>query len=279
MKGIIALDIDGTITDQFHHLPLEVSVFLENLTSEGWRLIFITGRPFQWGYQTLHALHCAYYFGVQNGALILEMPQQNIKLKKYLHADVLPAMDKVCEKEPSNYIIYSGYDHHDICYYRPALFEGQLLDYLHKRTAALQEKWIPLDSFDSLPIRDWASVKAFGHLESAVRISQRIEKEIGLHAPMIRDPFNPDYFVIQATHADAEKGKAVQEFANLMGSPPIIIAAGDDNNDASMLAAADIKIVMETAPAHLLKMADIIAPAASRQGIITGLQEAIKRVL
>jgi hydroxymethylpyrimidine pyrophosphatase-like HAD family hydrolase len=278
MKGIIALDIDGTITDQIHHLPREVKEFFENLISDGWRIIFITGRPFQWGYSALQSLQCSYYFAVQNGALILEMPQKIIKLKKYLHPNILAGMDLVCKGELSSYVVYSGYDHNDICYYRPALFDRFLLDYLLKRVNTLEERWIALESFDQLPIKEWASVKSFGHIELANRLSRRIENELHLHAPVIRDPFDPNYYVVQATHLQVDKGKTLQEFIKIVGTPPIIIAAGDDNNDASMLSVADIKIVMETAPAYLLEMADIKAPAASKQGIITGLQEALRRI-
>jgi hydroxymethylpyrimidine pyrophosphatase-like HAD family hydrolase len=42
-----------------------------------------------------------------------------------------------------------------------------------------------------------------------------------------------------------------------------------------MLESANIKVVMATAPQDLLKMADIIAPAAQKFGIIQGLQQAI----
>lgn len=278
MKGIIALDIDGTLTDQLHHIPVEVKAFLESLTLQGWRLIFITGRPFTWGSPILQSLQCSYHLAVQNGAAILEMPQKIIKVKKYLHCNLLPTLDTICRGEPSDYIIYSGCDHHDVCYFRPFNFEPNLLSYLEKRKNTLGETWIAVETFDKLPIHDWASVKCFGTEESAKRLSLKFETELNLHAPWIRDPIDPQYYVIQATHLHADKGQALREFAKIAGTPPIIIAAGDDNNDASMFAVADIRVVMETAPPHLQEMADVIAPSAAKQGIIQGLTEALRGI-
>ena len=41
-KGIIALDIDGTITVQKHFLETSVKNYLNELIASGWCLIFIT---------------------------------------------------------------------------------------------------------------------------------------------------------------------------------------------------------------------------------------------
>ncbi|MBI5274275.1 MAG: HAD hydrolase family protein, partial [Chlamydiales bacterium] len=46
MKGIIALDIDGTIANKDHLIPKDVELFLHKLAKEGWILAFLTGRTF-----------------------------------------------------------------------------------------------------------------------------------------------------------------------------------------------------------------------------------------
>jgi len=60
--------------------------------------------------------------------------------------------------------------------------------------------------------------------------------------------------------------------------PRPLIVGGDDHNDRASLECADIKVVMENAPASLKSMADIIAPLSIHHGIIHGLNEAFKRV-
>lgn len=276
MKGIIALDIDGTAAVPGQAIAHEVALYLKQLMHDQWQLIFITGRSYQFGCRALHPLSFPYFLAVQNGAILLEMPSKNIVGKKYLDRSIIPAMQEICEGTPSDFVIYAGIEHQDRCFYREQHFSPVLLDYLKERTKAFQETWIPLPSFEHLDIDAFPSVKCFGLERSAIEIAQRIEQELGLHVPLIRDPFNFDYFVAQATHPKVNKGQAIHDLEFLLNCEGPIIAAGDDYNDSSMLAVADIKVVMSTAPAELQQVADVIAPQASEHGIIAGLNAALE---
>lgn len=277
-KGIIALDIDGTVTAQAHELDSHVIDTLSQLSKEGWRIIFITGRPFQWGELTLRPLPFSYAMAVQNGALLLEMPSRNILIRKYLTQDVLPKMKKISQSYETDFVVYSGLENDDWCYYCPQFLPPPVLSYGLERAAFLGEKWQPLATFFDLPVSRFTSIKFFAKDKRAFMLSQTIETELRLHAPPNRDPFNPDYFVIQATHAEATKGHILKEFMQTMQVTGPVIAAGDDHNDCSMLKVATIKIVMANAPPDLLAMADVVAPPATQQGIIQGLHEAIQRL-
>ncbi len=277
MKGIIALDIDGTVTLPGQNIPRETLAFLSELIKSHWDIIFITGRSVPWASKTLQELPSPYYLSVQNGAITLEMPSKKILSKKYLDRSIIPVMQEICEGEPTDFIIYSGYEFDDFCFYRPNHFSPELLGYLHARASAYQEKWEQLSSFNLLTIEQFPSIKCFGLHSPAQEVAKRIERDLGLHVPVIRDPFNDNYFVAQATHPDVSKGQALNELAKLLGNTGPVIAAGDDYNDISMLAEADLTIVMATAPETMLSTADIIAPSAQHQGLINGLTQAIKR--
>lgn len=278
LKGIIALDIDGTVTAQTHELDSHVIDTLNRLSKEGWLIIFITGRPFQWGELTLRPLPFSYAIAVQNGALLLEMPSRKILIRKYLTQDLLPKIKEISQNYETDFVIYSGLENDDWCYYRPQSLPLPILSYGLQRAAFLGEKWQPLSTFSDLPVSRFTSIKFFVKDKQAFALSKAIEMELGLHAPPNRDPFNRDYFVIQATHAEATKGHILKEFIQTMGIKGPVIAAGDDHNDYSMLKVANIKIVMANAPPDLLSIADIVAPPATQKGIIQGLNEAIQRL-
>lgn len=273
-KGIIALDIDGTLTPEAHAVAPQVIDYLTSLSKMGWQLIFITGRPFQWSYQTLRVMPFSYILAVQNGALLLELPAREIVIRKYLSREIIPQMTKICSKFETDFIIYSGLENHDICYYRPEKMSPALLSYVKKRAAALQENYQAVDYFQDIPITVFSSIKCFADESQAFALSREIEK-FGLHAPPNKDPFDPCYYVIQGTHAEATKGQALKDFAASLGGQIPIIAAGDDYNDMSMLHVADVKVVMANAPRQVLDMADVVAPTAMENGIIEGLKEAI----
>ncbi len=276
MKGIIALDIDGTITVHHTDLPQEVKLFLKGL-SENWFIVFITGRTFTWGFDVLQNLDFSYCLAVHNGAIVFQMPSKKIVLKKLVSVDDLPAIDSLFDDLPDDYILYPETEGTPLCYYRPKNFSLGLLSYLKGRSQAFQEMWIPVDDFKNLPFEDFFALKYFGSFEYSQKIADRLEIK-KLHAPIIKDPYYKDVYIVQATHRDVSKGSTLEQLKQLLLPNGVTIAAGDDNNDASMLAFADVKVVMATAPDALLQIAHVIAPPASEMGIISGLQSAINRV-
>ena len=83
-----------------------------------------------------------------------------------------------------------------------------------ERTSALGEKWLSLETFSTLPVSHFSSIKFFAQKEQAFRISHLLEKELGLHAPPNRDPYNPEFYVVQATHPEATKGGVLSGSCN-----------------------------------------------------------------
>lgn len=274
-KGVIALDLDGTLTTETEGLSAELIQYLSEIASDGWTFVFLTGRNFERGKRTLEALPFPYILGVQNGALMIEMPGFRVVARKILSMEILPRLNQICEEESTDYIIYSGFEHGDWCYYRPSHLPKLILSYVTERTRSLKEKWRAVDSFEGLPFSDFTSLKFFAKEKEALSIGAKLEKIMGLHAPLNKDPFDHSYTIIQATHPEATKGDALQDYLKTINHSGPIIAAGDDQNDLTMLQKAEVKIVMANAPAELLTIADIVAPSASENGIFRGLAEAL----
>lgn len=272
-RGLIALDIDGTLTDKIETVHPDVVDYLSDLHNKGWQFIFITGRPLRWGERTVQTLNFPCALAVQNGALILEWPTKHILDRQYLTQNFLPQMEAVCKKYMMNFVVYTGSENEDRCYYCPQHFDPELHAYLLRRATLTEEEWIPLESYADLPFTTFSAFKCFATKEQAHLLSVQIEETLKLHAPPIRDPFSDTYFVIQVTHAHATKGRALQRYATMHNIQGPIIAAGDDCNDMSMLRVADFKIAMTDAPEELRAIADVIAPPASQNGLIIGLQK------
>lgn len=278
-SGIIALDIDGTVTDQAYSVHHDVVDYLKMLNGKGWQIIFISGRPYKWGMEIVRHFNFELAFGVQNGALILEIPAHTILDRKYLDELSFQKIFRICSQLKTGFVIYSGWENKDLCYYNPSHFSSQILDYIEKRASTLKEPWITVSNFDELLFNKYPSLKCFSNnLEEAFALSKRIEEETGLHAPVNKDPFNKEYYVIQITHAEANKGSCLRSFINKSNVKGPIIAAGDDFNDIPMFNLADIAVVMNNAPSKVLEWADVVAPPASEEGLISGLEEAIRKL-
>ncbi len=276
MTGLIALDIDGTITIESRTIPDEVVRYLALLQAEGWVIALVTGRTFNQCEKLVSCLPFSYFLAVQNGAILLSMPERRVISRHYLDKETLQTMSKISMDHFHDVVVYSGYEHGDRCFYRPHAFCEELLAYTARRCEEYGELWEPLDSFERLPLETFASTKSFGAYEPLEPLSVLFKDRLKLHAPINRDPFEVGYFVMQTTHPLVNKGQAVRDVKVYSGSSGLTIAAGDDCNDIELLSAADIAIAMGDSPVALHKYATIIAPPASELGIIQGLNQAIK---
>jgi hydroxymethylpyrimidine pyrophosphatase-like HAD family hydrolase len=269
--GILALDLDGTLTNEPFSIPSAIITVLERLQKQGWTLLFMTGRPFSWGVRPLMALQVPYYIAAINGANLVQMPTGQQLLQKTIPLAELQVLGDACRAEKSNYVLYGGYVTQDRCYYRRDLFAPDLMHYLDRRCLHFGEEWHAVNSFEVVPLHSCASVKSFGDLESCQRIATAMEQRCQWQVTVIEDPYNRKSYVAQATHRQCNKGSVLLDFIKLQDFKGTVIAAGDDYNDVSMLQVAHIKIVMSTAPLAVQKLADIIAPSASEYGLATVL--------
>lgn len=278
MKGMIALDIDGTAAIPSQPIAEEVAEYLQGLAKQGWVVLFVTGRALHWALKVVDSLRFPFFLACYNGAVLLEMPMKNVIKKKFLSKTILNSLQKICQQHASSFVVYAENRFQDVCYYVPATFSSVMLDYLRRRSAAFGEKWEPLVDFEGRVPEEFPSVKCFGEQSDAQKVATLIEQQLHLHVPLIRDPFHLEYYVAQATHPDVTKGQALIDLSQYIGCRGPIIAAGDDHNDLSMFAQADHTIVMETAPPPLFDLADVIAPSAERHGIIKGIQDILMRI-
>lgn len=277
-KGIIALDIDGTITVQHATLDASVSDYLNGLIVQGWRLIFITGRTFSFAMPILSSIKGDYFFAVQNGAALYAMPQGSCLTKHSIPTSLLRSLDPIFQKSKKGLLVESGKENADVCYYKPQDFSPEEESYLTVRKKISPEKWREITSFEELPIPDFAVGKYFAFESEAREIAERILLALPLNVTVISDPFRPGFYLAHINAWGVSKGQILEEFIAMHPAGLPVIAAGDDYNDVEMLEKSMIKIVMQNAPAPLREIADIVAPPASEQGIIQGLEEALWKV-
>ncbi|MCI0382604.1 MAG: Cof-type HAD-IIB family hydrolase [Chlamydiae bacterium] len=277
-KGFIALDIDGTITSDLLSIPKKVSDYLHLLFQEGWRILFLTGRTLSFAKPILTQFAFPYLVALQNGADILEMPKERLLHRCYLEGDAIKKIDQIYSKKGKDFIIYSGYEKGDFCYFRPKNFSKDLLKYFETLKRFSLEEWKAVHSFDFSSSSNFPLVKSFGDEETLHGLNLELGQIDHLHTTLIRDPLSPKFFLNLVTKSCATKGEALKQMLKPFqtGSSDVIIAAGDDRNDVPMLSLANVRIVMGTAPKEMHTKADIVAAPATHLGIIEALEKTTK---
>lgn len=277
MKGIIASDIDGTLTDKSHVIPFEVARYLEKLHQEGWVICLITGRMFAFAKESLIHLKFPYFLALQNGAEILSMPDKEILFQNFLTKEDLIEIERISEKEgEEDFIVYSGYERGDFCYYRRSRFSLSMLTYLERLKATTQEVWQEIEVMEEITQESFPLIKYLGTKRQLKKIEERLKKLDRFSLSVLVDTLDKSLYILLITAKVANKGKAIRFLMNKMGWQGPLIAAGDQSNDIPLFLEADHTIAMEDGDEELKQHADIIANPGAEMGIISALEKVIR---
>lgn len=100
--------------------------------------------------------------------------------------------------------------------------------------------------------------------------------EAGLLAGAAGSPRTPELMYVNATHPEADKGRALARAADHLGiAMADVVAVGDAANDLSMLAVAGTAIAMGQAPAEVRDAAHLVVPAVDAHGVAVALDAAV----
>jgi hydroxymethylpyrimidine pyrophosphatase-like HAD family hydrolase len=269
-RGILALDIDGTVTTKKDVLPEKTLQFINQLIENEVVISFITGRTFSFARPLFTPLVGPYFLAPQNGSALFQMPQTQLIVESCLTKQEVLQIQALCQTKQIGLLIETGYQRGDICYYNIHDFHPKWHNYLNFRAYISQGQWKKLEDLNQLPEDRFACIKFFSDQPDPF-IKQAYPY---LNCVTITDPFCPGGYLTLITQELASKGCIVSKLKELYPGRSVI-AAGDDLNDLSMLAQADVKIVMQTAPKQMWQQADILAKPAAEEGIIEAIKKAI----
>ena len=274
--GTIALDIDGTITDDRRIVPEQVIAYLESLYEKRWQIVFITGREFVYTMQALAPVEFPYYLATQNGADIISMPERKLLKSYYFDKKVVLDLETLFNQIGQDFLLYSGFSEGDFCYYRndktPSHAKDLIL-WMQQRSAL---PWKNLKEFSECSQEKFPMIKAIGYEEDFLELEAKILKDHSLNFVTIQDPKTKVFHYLLITALMATKKGALEYLFTHHGLKRPLIVGGDDHNDKDSLLFADVSIAMENAPKTLKATSHIIAPLSSEFGIIKGIEKALK---
>lgn len=273
MKGWIALDIDGTITLEKTSVPYSVIDCLRSYQKEGWQIVFATGRPFAFTMQAFSNFDFPYFLILQNGSATVSMPERQMVNRSYLPVSCIQWIEKAYNGVDGDFLIYSGIERGDFCYYRPHRFQSKEKIYLEQLQKRQKESWKEVNDFKSIQIDSFPLIKCFGTLDQMSFLASRLNDHF--QTSLIQDPHEKNTTLLLITASNVTKGKALKFLLTKYGRGSKVIAAGDDLNDISLLEQADVKIAMPHSPDALKNLATFIAGPTKDLGIIHALKRAI----
>ncbi len=276
-QGVIALDIDGTLTYGKRPIAGPITAYLDQKAKEGWTIFFITGRTLAFATMAISHLKFPYYIGVQNGADILEMPAKKNVFRKHIPLSILDLFDQIFDPIEGDYLVHTDYEKGDVCHYREKHLTKEGLEYI-KRVGEV----IPVKSVESFKVLDGEHtpyVKCFGTHQEMIEMEKLLEMVPGISCVRNRDVIVSDRSILLISAEGIDKGTAVSHLLETKIGQRPVIAAGDDRNDIPLLKVADVGIAIENGCQELIEMADIVAKGPEEHGVIAALDEGIAKCL
>lgn len=274
MRGIIATDIDRTLTNRDHIIPQDVITYLEKSHKEGFEIVFLTGRPFSFASRALRGCNFPFHLGVQNGAEVLKMPEKTFRSQKFLTKDVVLKICAAAQFIDRDFVIYSGAEHGDYCYYNPKKFSGAGKEYVESLKKYGAAHWKEVDSFENIQREVFPMMRLFGTLVDMESLKKKVLELANVCCVILNDVTRENTFVLMITEKEVDKGHSLRRLIEHYDWQGCVIGCGDDLNDISLFDAVDISIGMENGHPQLLKKATIIAKPSYNMGIIEALDEA-----
>jgi HAD superfamily hydrolase (TIGR01484 family) len=259
-KYLLALDIDGTLTDSSHKIPQKVIEYLYQSYLEGAQVGFITGRFFPYAEAYLQNLPFPYFLATQNGAQLFEMPSKKNVANYFLSKDLILEIDFIAANHPEDFIVYTDKHHDYKTFYREGRFSKDLFLHILNLESSAFHPLEKIEDFANLPTKAACCLKNFGTYLELKPLHDVISK-LPVEQSLIQDPTSLKYCMNLVTHQMASKGGAIKSIVKLLNQDLPVIGAGNDRNDISLLKGSSISIAVgREAPEELLKVATLLAP-------------------
>lgn len=258
MYKLLALDLDGTLTNSNKEITPFTRKVLEEVQQQGIRIALASGRPLEGISPIAEQLHLAQYSGyimAFNGGLIVDCKAGKHLYENYLNPSLYPLLYEKCHKGDFAILTYlnghiasedinNKYVKHNAIRNRMPLLQlsNLLQEILHP-----EPKWI-----------------VAGEPEKLIRLEKELQTLFQDELSIYRS--EPYYLEILPPGIDKKNGiKLIADSLSIQVEN--IIACGDGYNDISMIGYAGLGIAMANANTEVKAAADYITLSNDEDGV------------
>jgi Cof subfamily protein (haloacid dehalogenase superfamily) len=273
---LLALDIDGTLTDANFQVPARNITALRAAHEAGIEIILATGRRHDYALPIAQELGFPLWLISSNGALIRSSAGETF------------FTDRLSARTAAELIQYMGEfrGHAVLTFDRAANVPGndslvlESADELNKTVSRWLEVNRPYIKFvspleDAL-VEDPLQAMYCGRVAAMERLQQRLSHAGFLDKiTVLKTQYDHrDLCILDILNRDCSKGHALRRWAQQRGIPrEQIMAIGDNHNDVEMLEFAGVAVVMGNASQELKQHGWIVTGSNAESGVAVAVEE------
>ena len=264
IKGIIALDLDGTLLNSKKELSEGNLAALQKAADAGWEIVPTTGRFYGGMPDFIRELPFVHYAITINGAYVEDLREGNeIYTAEMPYAKAIEIMEYL-DKLPVIYDCYMDNDAFMTESLKAKVDEIVENPRIRKMFYDLRKPVPELKAFLEERMHDVQKIQFFTkEADLRLHLLEQLPKVFEDIAVSSSSPQN-----IEINQKDATKGLALAALAQYLGVDRAkTIALGDGLNDISMLEAAGVGIAMANGCAEALEAADWVTGHCDEDGV------------
>ncbi|MCP5094180.1 MAG: HAD family phosphatase [Chloroflexi bacterium] len=264
---MIAIDLDGTLLNNFGQLPANGSDLIKKAFDAGIHIIISTTRNYKYVQQICTRLKINDPIVCANGSIIFESPNGTLWQEHLIPPTVAERICQIADDNDWELSISIG----EMTYLKQR--PGQTLGQLNEHTEIVANNRAALVG-QPHRILTW-------HLQAIKEIQELCQNEfLGMCRTEVFNKPSGELHSLGIFAQDANKGVALRFVLAKLGiEPNQVMAIGDNNNDLPMFDLAKFKVAMGNSTDAIKQMATIIAPSNEDEGVAWALEKYVFKKL
>ena len=287
MYKLVAVDLDGTMLNQYGIVTQNTKDTIKRVIEKGIDVIIASGRPIDSIKTIAKEIGSEKYFIAGNGALIYDIPKEQIIYDKQLSKQKVLEIMKICEENSISYNLYTKETilakalKYNVLYYQKENLKKQeneqtkisinknLYEYVEKNE---ENKYLKITICDENKSIFQSIIKKLRKVDEieVLDVSHMSRKTIKQGTEEI----NIEYYYTEITSKNVDKWEAIKYLSQKLGiNPEEIIAIGDNINDKKMIEEAGMGIAMGGSTPVITQIADYITESNEEEGVAKALEK------
>ncbi len=286
MYKLVAIDLDGTMLNQYGIVTEETKKAIKKMQENGIEVMIASGRPTDSVKTIAKNIESKKYFIAGNGAIIYDITNNEIiyanTLKKQKVLDII----KICESNSIYYNIYTEKEiiaknlQHNVLYYHKENLNKEEEDKTHINIVQNIYEYIENRDEKVIKITICDNNQAiFNSIMKKLKEIDEIEVLDVSHMSrkMIRqgtEEIPIEYFYTEISAKNVDKWNALEFLIQKTGlKQEEIVAIGDNLNDKKMIEMAGLGIAMAQSDPKVKEIADYITTSNNENGVARALED------
>ncbi len=287
MYKLVAVDLDGTLLNPYGIVTENTKKAIKDTMEKGIDVILTSGRPIDSIKAIAKEIESKNYFIAGNGAIIYDIPKDEIIYEKFLSKEKVLEIIKICEENSIAYNVYTDQTiianalKYNVLYYTKENLKKEeskktkisIIENIYEYVKNLKEtKFLKMTICDENKTVFQSIMRKLKQIEGIeiLDVSHMSRKTIKQGT----EEFTIEYYYTEITSQNVDKWNAIEYLIEQLGiKKEEVIAIGDNINDKKMIINAGLGITMQGSNPEIIEIADYITTSNNDDGVAKALEK------